>query len=200
MKKLRIIAIIILFVILSMKTAWAGEWGEWRYTSIGMKYMTSLHSVHNLSNVALPTEAFPNIISKGADYSSTYAEYASCYTVYGNSINNDTLTIGQTDRILNWSALPFEELKAVLHNHIKYIESIGGVMTGYAKHNADRWSGEFEHGYVISWDVGDRHHYAKFCISNSYIGYYDLEFSDGSDSEKYIPQLNDSLFLISWSQ
>lgn len=198
----KIIALLLCSISLTFQTVWANnDGGEWCYTSKGVVYNASLYSLHELSNIKISKEAFPNIIVQGE---------SPLYTVYGNSINSDTLTIGQTDTPLPWNySLDWEDscreqLKAALHNHINYIESVGGVMTGYAEQNPSRSDIGFNiigfsYSYVISWDMGDKHHYAKFYLSNgSYIGYYDLEFSDGSDSEKYIPQLNES--LISWGQ
>ena len=161
--------------------------GEWRYTSAGMKYMTSLYSVDFLANVYAITEAFPTIIMQ---------EEKPRYSVYGALDNSDTLTVGQTEFPLHGEYSKQEQLKAALHNHIKYIERVGGVMTGYAEQNPGSSVVGYAYGFVISWDIKDKHHYAKFCYYNGEIGYYDLEFSYGSDSEKYIPQLNATLKLI----
>lgn len=185
MKKLRVISIMLLCVILSMQTAWAS--GEYIYTSKGIYYKKTYDLCYNFTSVKIPIEAFPKQIAQSGDYGSFTGQ---AYTVYKNPHINDTLTIGE---IYDFTY----SLSNVVHNHIKYIQSIGGVMTGYAEQN-NGYLGPWNEGYVISWDIGDKHHYAKFCGSNNPcgFGYYDLEFSNRSESEEYILQLNNTLGLV----
>lgn len=97
------------------------------------------------------------------------------YTVYGSDEYPDTLTLGMNfgfdgrDQIY--------KLKQQVNSQIKYIEALGGVMTGYT----------IRDGYIasldISWDIGNEHHYAGFECPIGYTGavvYYDLKYTDSS--------------------
>ncbi len=109
------------------------------------------------------------------------------YSVYGSGEYPDTLTLGMKFGFDRWDQI--YKLKRQVDSQIKYIEASGGVMTGYT----------IQDGYTasldISWDIGGKHHYARFECSIGYsgaVGYYDLEYTDSSSNQHDIGIMNES--------
>lgn len=125
--------------------------------------------------------------------------YLDVYSCFGNDSENESLTLGFNVNEDYWNVRDdIITLKAKVVSHINYINSIGGVMTGYEFGYESM--NKYDPYVNISWNVGDEHHYARFENAIGHrtpIGYYDLMYKDGSLVQEDIPYMNET-FSVPW--
>lgn len=136
-------------------------------------------------------DIFTTLTAKRDDYLNGFNGY-SCFGGYGRA---ETLTLGVIDKGGDRS-LDSDFLENYVYSHIRYINSIGGNMTGYKLITAyDNYEKKYYTAAVnISWDADGMHHYARFEPDTRFravIGYYDLAFPTFSSVWKDIPYMNE---------
>lgn len=117
------------------------------------------------------------------------------YTCYGSDNSPETLTLGVARN--DFTNPSYRQcLQICVNNQIAYIQSIGGIMTGYTfESDGGRLNGE---ALNISWDVGETHHFARFELSEYNriaVGYYDLMYTSNSTVQNDIPYMNNSFIV-----
>ena len=115
------------------------------------------------------------------------------YSCYGSDNSDETLTLGFINDSAYLGKSDIQRLSYQVSKQINYINSIGGMMTGYSFES----SGSIFERYAlnISWNVGIEHHYARFeseVSSPMFVGYYDLCYSDLGIAQYDIPYMNEN--------
>lgn len=134
--------------------------------------------------VTIDSSLFENLIRHDDGYDHEYA-------CYGSGAHSMTLTLG---RAYYTKGNDYNErIREYTQDQIRYINSIGGVMTGYTY--------EYDSFYPklrISWNVGSEHHYAcmKTGVNPFYLGYYDLKYTDNDNPSELINRFNDTIHIV----
>ena len=117
------------------------------------------------------------------------------YTCYGSDYSPETLTLGVARN--DFTNPSYRQcLQICVNNQIAYIQSIGGVMTGYSFESDGGGTGG--EALNISWDVGASHHFARFELAmynRIAVGYYDLMYTSSSTVQNDIPYMNNSFVV-----
>ena len=193
MKKLLSCILILSAFAISAQSAMAYD--EYVYTSNGIiePYSTTDYDVR-LSSIASPGAI---VHSDGDIFDTTITTYFQrlsemYYACYGSSSCGDTLTVA-AEPYVNFEGSEKQTIQKRVLNQINYINGIGGNMTGYTI-NSDKYD---NYTLNISWDIDDVHHYAHFLYRRSYsvIGYYDLMYSDQSNSQYLIGDMNNKFSI-----
>lgn len=201
MKKILVIILTVLMILGSGNTIYAAS-NYYVYTSSGI--MESVSAAKNdslLSALACPgavvqadRSVFSKLLSKSEGI--PYNEYV----CYGSDNSPETLTLGIVDNDYRQLSSSRQMLQNCVNRQVAYIESIGGVMTGYAvvTDNNANYS-IYNEALNISWDVGQMHHYARFELvkyNATGIGYYDLMYTSDSFVQNDISAMNESFYVL----
>ena len=186
-------AILCAGMLMSVTSAYAQEYV---YTSSGIKrpFYGDNDSYDGLTALSLPGAT---VECKDMAFSKRIKLYDApfnSYSIFGNSDNADTLTLGIIE-VTNLEWTNRKKIQDCVYKQINYIKSVGGIMTGYSIIDLG-WD---NYALNISWDANNAHHFARFELGmgRDVVGYYDYMFMESNNiSDSRINYMNNTFRVV----